>query len=173
MPFETKESFEVTALRELEGLYRVAKRLTLNTAEAEDLVGSTMLAACRTWDRFDGRHPRSWLIKILRNEFLQSRRRAAVRNETPFDEAAEPGDECFWQAIEYKLDIEVILQALDQLPEEYRLPIALCDVEEMDYAEAAEALDMPQATLRTRLFRGRKKLQAKLVSLNPSFGMQT
>ncbi len=173
MRHETKESYETAALRELEALYRVAKRLTLNQAEAEDLVGSTLLIACRTWERFDGRHPRAWFIKILRTEFLQSRRRAATRNESPLDDAAEPEDEGFWQAVQVRLDVETILTAMDELPEEYRLPIALCDVEEMDYAEAAEALDMPQATLRTRLFRGRKKLQAKLVGLNPSFGMQS
>lgn len=168
MSHPQKESFESVALRELETLYRVAKRMTFNSAEAEDLVGNTFLIACRIWDRFDGRHPRSWLIKILRTEFLQTRRKASFSRESSLEDVAEPEDESFWKAVEVKLDTETILAAIDELPEEFRLAIILCDVEEMDYAEAAIALDIPAATLRTRLFRGRKKLQAKLVSLNPS-----
>ncbi len=163
-----RESFEQVALRELEVLYRVAKRLTTNSTDAEDLVGSTFLNAARAWPTFDGRHARSWLITILRNEWLQLLRRRGIRQETPLEAVAEPSDEGFWRRVEVRLDSEVILAALDALPEEYRMPIVLCDVEEMDYAEAAKVLELQPATLRTRLFRGRKMLQARLASLRPS-----
>ena len=166
-PSGPRQDFESVALNELEVLYRVAQRLTMNAADAEDLVGSTFLNAARAWSGFDGRHARSWLIKILRNEWSQVLRKRGVRNETSFENVAEPSDDGFWKRVEVRLDSETVLAALDGLTEDYRLPIVLCDVEEMEYSEAAEALDLTAATLRTRLFRGRKMLQAKLASLRP------
>ncbi|MCW5936594.1 MAG: RNA polymerase sigma factor [Fimbriimonadaceae bacterium] len=164
---DRRESFEQVALREVEVLYRVAKRLTLNSNDAEDLVGQTMLNAAKNWQAFDGRHARSWLIRILRNEWNQLLRKRKVRQEVDMESISEPSEEGFWQKVEVRLDVETILVALDTIGEDYRAAITLCDVEEMDYAEAAIALDIPQATLRTRLHRGRKQLQAKLVSLRP------
>jgi RNA polymerase sigma-70 factor (ECF subfamily) len=162
-----RQDFETVALSELEVLYRVAQRLTMNTADAEDLVGSTFLNAARAWSGFDGRHARSWLIKILRNEWSQVLRKRGVRKETSFESLSEPSDEGFWKRVEVRLDNETILAALDGLTDDYKMPIVLCDVEEMEYSEAAEALDLTAATLRIRLFRGRKMLQAKLASLRP------
>ena len=162
-----RENFETVAFREVEVLYRVAKRLATNATDAEDLVGQTLLNAATHWDSFDGRHARSWLIQILRNEWLQMLRRRNVRQEVGYEAVGEPADEGFWRKVEVRLESELIVQTLDTLDEPYRMAITLCDVEGMDHKDAAEALEVPQATLRTHLHRGRKLLQAKLVSLSP------
>ena len=158
-----KGKFEDVVMTELPVLYRVAKRLTLDPADAEDLVGQTLLNASRAWEKFDGRHPRSWLIKILRNEHLTELRRRGARPVTSAQTDDDQSSCDPWPAVPAKLTAELILVALDKLPEEYRLTIALCDVEEMSYEEAAQALGVPLGTIRSRLFRGRKLLQRQFM----------
>ncbi|RYG27344.1 sigma-70 family RNA polymerase sigma factor [bacterium] len=158
-------SFEEAALAELPLLYRTARRMTRNDSDAEDLVGSALLQAAKAWDRFDGRFARAWLIQILRNVHLGELRRLRSRPQETSDLLVEPGDEGFWQEVNWRLASAQVLAELDHLPEEFRLAVALVDVEEMDHSEAAAALGVPEATLRTRLFRGRKKLRAKLAQL--------
>ena len=168
IPTVTAATFEQVALAELPLLYRVARRLTSgHEADAEDLVGACFLKAATAWSAFDGTHPRAWLLRVLRTEHLMSLRRAASRPVlAEEEEGSEPSTEGFWREIESRLDTARILDALDRLPEEYRLPIALCDVEEMDHAEAALALELSAVALRTRLHRGRKMLRARLVRLS-------
>lgn len=161
-PRERKPRFEDVVDRELATLYRVAKRLTLNETDAEDLVGQALLLGARGWDAFDGRHPRSWLIRVMRNEFLATRRKASFGRETAFEEGMEPSDDGFWHEVSWRAVGDQVLAELDKLPEEYRIAVTLVDVEEMDCNEAAEALGVPPATVRTRVFRGRKLLQARL-----------
>jgi RNA polymerase sigma-70 factor (ECF subfamily) len=158
-----KSSYEEVALAEIPVLYRVARRLVLNDADAEDLVGQTLLLGARGWAAFDGRHPRSWLIRILRNEHLAKLRQRSSRSETGLDEVAEPSDEGFWEEVSWRAVGDDILRELDRLPEEYRMAVALCDIEEMSYEEAAEAMDVPVGTVRSRVFRGRRLLRARLV----------
>jgi RNA polymerase sigma-70 factor (ECF subfamily) len=158
-------TFGEVAHRELPVLYRVAKRMVQNDAMAEDLVGQTILLAHRNWQKFDGRFPRSWLIKLMRNEWLNSQRKAHVKAEIAIEAVSEPSDEGFWCEISVQLDAKTILEAIDQLPEEYRLAVTLCDVEEMAYEEASEALAVPIGTIRSRLFRGRKILRSRLAHL--------
>ncbi len=159
----SKPSFEQLAEKEIPILYRVAARMTQNATEAEDLVGQTLLAAVKSYDRFDGEYPRSWLIKILRNEHLMMLRKRNLRPETAIDQAAEPATEGYWKAIDWQVVGGKIYEELDRLPEEFRLAITLCDVEEMTREEAARALDIPVGTLGTRLFRGRNLLRSRLV----------
>lgn len=164
-----KESFETVVNRELPILYRVAKRLASNSSDAEDLVGGALLLAARAWSNFDGRHPRSWLIRILKNEHLGIVRKRSVRPEVALDDIVEPAEEGFWQAISWKSVGTNILSELDQLPEEYRLAVTLCDVEELSYEEASEAMEVPVGTVRSRLFRGRRLLRARLVGVVEGF----
>jgi RNA polymerase sigma-70 factor (ECF subfamily) len=77
----------------------------------------------------------------------------------------EPSDDGFWEQVSWNAVGENILRELDKIPEEYRLAVALCDVEEMSYEEAAQALEVPVGTVRSRLFRGRRLLRAKLVHI--------
>ncbi len=162
-----KPEFEVVALAELPVLYRVAKRLTLSDADAEDLVGQALYLAAKAWTKFDGRHVRSWLIQILRNEHLTVIRKRSSRPETPIQDVVEPQEDGFWEEVAWRAVGQDLLREVDLLPEDYRMAITLCDVEEMPYDEAAEALGIPAPTLRTRLFRARRILRAKLAHLSP------
>ena len=169
MPFQShhkKESVSVVLERELEVLLRVAKRLTLNESDAEDLVSQTLIIAFQKWDSFDGSHARSWLIQILRNEWLQLLRKRNVRKEIAYEEVNEPSIEGFWKAVDSQIEAKRIVEALDELGEDYRVAISLCDVEELSYEVAAKVLEIPLGTLQSRLFRGRKQLRAVLVNMS-------
>lgn len=158
--------FETTVRRELNTLYRVAQRLTGKAADAEDLVGQTLLAAAKAWNNFDGRHPKAWLIAILRNERNRSIRTASSRPQTADIEAAELADgDGGWKDVDLKIIGDHILATLDKIPEEYRLAVALCDVEQLTYEEAAEVLGVPAGTIRSRLHRGRHALRNRLSHL--------
>lgn len=161
----TKESAAIVLERELEVLYRVARRMTGNDTDAEDIVSQTLLNAYKHWDDFDGRHARSWLIRILNNEWLWMLRKRKTRGETDFEGVSEPADENFWKAIEVQMEFKQVVQALDELPEEYRVAVTLCDMEELTYESAAEVLGVPIGTIRSRVFRGRRILRHKLVAL--------
>lgn len=160
-----KPRFEDVVDTELPILYRTAKRLAHNDTEAEDLVGQTLYLAARAWPTFDGAYPRSWLIKILRNEFLGRRKKAANRPEVNIDDVAEPSEEGYWKAIDWGILGPQILDALDMIPEDYRLAVALSDVEGLTRLEVAEALGIPEGTVNSRLHRGRNLLRARLVTL--------
>ncbi len=175
MPKPEKQSprFEDVARQELAVLYRVALRLTHSAEDAEDLVSQTLLNAHRAWGSFDGSYPRSWLIKILKNEFLTQRRKRGSAGNVSIDSIEEPSDEGFWEEVSWSAVGENILRELDRLPEEYRLAVALCDVEEMSYEEAALSLDIPVGTVRSRLFRGRRLLRARLVHMVEDSGRES
>jgi RNA polymerase sigma-70 factor (ECF subfamily) len=152
--------FERSLKSELPVLFRVAKRLSRSNEMAEDLVGQTLLAAVKFQSSFDGRHFRSWLIKILRNEFNSLIRRELAR-PTVVLEDAEGETEDFWEEVNWRVDADTLMRELDQLSEEHRMIIQLCDVEELTYEEASDALDIPIGTVRSRLFRARARLRAR------------
>lgn len=160
-----KEEFASVVEHELDTLYRVAKRLTRNEADAEDIVSQALTSAFQNWDRFDGKHTRSWLITILRNEWLQTLRKRKSRPEVAIDLIAEPFEECSWKEVDTRILAQQVKLALAQIPEEYRLAVELCDVEGLSYEEAAAMLGVPIGTIRSRLFRGRGLLREKLSGL--------
>ena len=155
--------FDEVCRAELPVLYRIAQKLTLNPTKAEDLVGQTLYLAAKAWPQFDGQYPRSWMIKIMRNEFLGAKRTLAgkAQNEelTEFIQSKENVSDAALSHVDH----ERILQELEKLPEEYRLAITLCDIEELSYEEAAIAMDVPMGTVRSRLFRGRHLLRDRLM----------
>lgn len=153
--------FESRLRSELPTLFRVAKRLARSAEEAEDLVGQTLYSACKAKHTFDGQYLRSWLIRILRNEFNTVLRREGSRPVLVLEEQ-ESAVEPFWDEVAGRVEAETILKELDNLTEEHRLIIQLCDVEELSYEEAAEALDIPLGTVRSRLFRARARLRDNL-----------
>lgn len=157
-----KPSFESTGQTELPLLYRVAKRMTLNATTAEDLVGQTLLQAAAAWDCFDGHYPRSWMIRIMQNIYRKERGKVASSfRHVPIDEANQEGSDDR-SNLEKRLLTLSIVEELDRIPNEYRLAITLCDMEEMSYEEASQALGVPVGTIRSRLFRGREMLRARL-----------
>jgi RNA polymerase sigma-70 factor, ECF subfamily len=155
-------TFEEVAVAELPVLYRFARRLTLNPSDAEDLVGAALLYAAKAWKGFDGRHARSWLIRILRNEHIDNLRSKAGKLQTVPLEFIDVGSGNLNDEVSSTILSESILNHVDSLPEEYRLAVTLCDVEEMSYQEAAEAMDVPVGTVRSRLFRARRLLRDRV-----------
>lgn len=159
-----KAPFAEVAQAELPVLYRVARRLTLDASRAEDLVGQTLLNAAQAWDSFDGQHARSWLITILRNNFRRELRRASSRVETvAIEDSPEPACE-IWHDLNWRAIGSRLVEELDKLPEEYRMTVTLCDMEELTYKEAALAIGIPTGTVRSRLFRGRRMLRCRLAT---------
>lgn len=165
-----KEEFEREALVHLDTLYNVALRLTGSPADAEDLVQDAMTKAYRSWDKYElGTNCRAWLITILRNTFINQYRKAsrrptpvqfdAVEDISVFESVKEEDPEgSFFDEI---VDDEV-KRAIQELPEEFRTPVVLSDIEGLSYAEIAEILDVPVGTVKSRLYRGRQRLQKRL-----------
>lgn len=154
--------FETAALAELPVLYRVARRMTFNAATAEDLVGQTLLKAASGWSTFDGRYVRSWMIRIMQNVYSKEMSKLSSQAvQVPLEETtATTGDS--WDEIESRIVSASIIEELDRIPEEYRLAVTLCDMEELSYEEAATAMGVPVGTVRSRLFRGRDMLRKRL-----------
>ncbi|WP_332815043.1 sigma-70 family RNA polymerase sigma factor [Ramlibacter sp.] len=171
---------EVMAL--LPRLLGVARRLTRNDEDAEDLVAESVTRAWRALPTLEcDAALRGWLFRILHNTFISECRRNQARPATePLDPDAEDDDEPpFWlfermhqpfllwfshpeQAFLDKLLREDIENALAALPPHHRMVVVLADVEELGYAEIAQALDVPLGTVRSRLARGRAALQKLL-----------
>jgi RNA polymerase sigma-70 factor (ECF subfamily) len=158
--------FEPSVTAELPVLYRVARRLTLNPQEAEDLVGEVLLLAAKAWSRFDGQHVRSWLLQILRNAYLNSLRHSRPTTrplsglEASYGEPPDPTDT--FETVANRLAAEKVMSSVDKLPIEYRMAITLCDLEDISQEEAAVILGIPLGTVRSRLHRGRKLLRPLL-----------
>jgi RNA polymerase sigma-70 factor, ECF subfamily len=168
------EIFEAEAMRHLNELYRTANRLTRNPTEAEDLVQETFMQAWKSFDRYEaGTNCRAWLYKILFNKFDHHRR----KKYTQLKYLQEAGEEVFDKAMvvapipEYLTDTEVI-RALDKLPEHYRSVVLLADVQEFDYKEIAEILQIPIGTVMSRLNRARTQLRKSLAQVAQGYGIR-
>ena len=176
---EKRAGFEREALVHLDALYRVALRLTGNPSDADDLVQETMLKAYRAWHQYQpGTNAKGWLLTILRHAFINEYRRRTRHPETVDLDAIEPfavldderqDDDPQGQFFDQIVDDEV-LRAIDALPEQFREAVVLSDVEGMSYEEVANILGVPIGTVKSRLFRGRKLLQAKLYEYAVSMG---
>ncbi|MDH3296935.1 MAG: sigma-70 family RNA polymerase sigma factor [Gemmatimonadota bacterium] len=166
-----RTEFESEALPHLDALFGLALRLTGgDEPRAEDLVQDTILKAYRSWDRFEtGTNCRAWLMTILRNTFINEFRRLKSRPAAvEFEEIAErPPSDAMYEAdpegriFERIIDTEVIA-AIEELPDDFRIPIVLSDLEGLAYQEIADLLDIPVGTVKSRLFRARKRLQGRL-----------
>ncbi len=173
-PAEQREydlSFEREALPWLDDVYRFALSLTRNEADADDIVQETFLRAYRSWHTFEqGSDARRWLFTICRNAFLRTRERARHQVELDdgdvetaashlSDTSTARGDE----RLLARLDLGPALSnALSRLSEPFRSAVTLVDVEDQSYEAASEILGVPIGTVRSRLFRGRRLLQAML-----------
>lgn len=163
-------AYETEVLPHLDVLYRVARRMTGNAADAEDLVQETLLKALRGWDGFrPGSNARAWLLTILRNAFINGYRRrkrepiamdidTADRHSILREVAESDPEGTFFT----KLVDETVLKAVEALPEEFREALVLSDLEGMAYAEIAQVLEVPVGTVKSRLFRARRLLQRAL-----------
>ena len=158
-----KPKFERAIEPELPVLYRVAKRMSTSSEDAEDLVSQTLLQSYKSWHTFDGRYLRSWLIKIMRHERGRVRE-FPNRVEWEIEELREiPYGYTTWDLVYDRLESQKIRDAMDQLADGFRLVIQLCDVEGMSYEEASIALDIPIGTIRSRLSRARSEIRKNLL----------
>ena len=167
-------SFEREALPSLDAVYRFARSLARNAADAEDLAQETLLKAFRSWHTFkEGSDCRRWLFAICHNTFLRAERQAQRRaTHEAGDADALPAVMLHAGAVRDGTDalltwIELgpaLRDALDRLAEPFRSAVLLVDGEGYTYQEAAELLGAPVGTVRSRLFRGRRLLQEVLLA---------
>ena len=161
--------FDRDAVAQMDALYSFAFKLTKVREEAEDLVSDTMLRAFQRWGQFDlGSNLRAWLFTILYHAFVSRKRRIDAR-EVPMPETEdgynrlEPvGDENPERTFFDSFVDEDIVRAIGALPEEYRTALVMSDLHGLRYAEIAKALGVPEGTVKSRLFRGRRILQGQL-----------
>ena len=169
--------FPELAMPYMDALYSAALRMTRNPADAEDLVQETYLRAYRGFGGFkEGTNLKAWLYKILTNTFINTYRARKRRpEETDLDDtedfslyrrlggleaaAAERTPET--EVLE-AMPEAVVKEALESLPEQFRMAVLLADVEGFSYKEIAEIMDVPIGTVMSRLHRGRKQLQSRL-----------
>jgi RNA polymerase sigma-70 factor (ECF subfamily) len=163
-------AFQQYVVPEMEVLLRVARTLVSRPADAEDLVQETLVRAYRSIDRFDGRHPRAWLLTIMRNAEINRHRRRRpellddpdVELERLSDESDERhGPEALVVGAEFDA---VVVQALVALPDRFRQVVELVDVSGLSYAEAAGALGIPVGTVMSRLHRARSRMRDRLTA---------
>ena len=165
---EDQDGFTRYVMPELEVLLRVARSITGNPTDADDLVQDTLLRAYRSIDRFDGRYPRAWLLTIMRNAQINRVRRkrpslmqdpeatlAVVANTDSDGQTPESAviDHTFDSAVE---------RSLNAIPDQFREAIYLVDIDGLSYNEAAAVLDVPVGTIMSRLHRGRKLIRNDL-----------
>jgi RNA polymerase sigma-70 factor, ECF subfamily len=158
-------AFEGEVLPHADRLFRLALWLERNRTDAEDVVQETMIQALRSFHRFQpGTNCRAWLITILQR-VVSNRRRTKGRSivvSDPDDRIAHTVP--FVPPVPQELTDEIVLESLRRLPAAFQDVILLCDVEELSYKEAAEALAIPVGTVMSRLHRGRAQLRAELVA---------
>jgi RNA polymerase sigma-70 factor, ECF subfamily len=175
-PEKTQRSeFEALTLEHMDALYGAALRLTRAPKDAEDLVQDTYLKAFRFFDSFEkGTNIKAWLFKIQTNTFINRYRRKVKEREvaeTPAEDIVldrfvsadqvralqDPENDFF-----SKLLSDEVIEALDQVPVDFRMVVILADIQGFSYKEIAEIVGCPVGTVMSRLFRGRRILQKHL-----------
>lgn len=163
-----RRAYQAHVLPEVDVLLRVALSLTGQLADAEDLVQDTLLRAWRSFDTFDGKYPRAWLLTILRHAHINGHRRQRPTLLRDLDVAGErQGAETVDSAEDVALANRfqaTVETALAALPETFRRVVLLVDVDGLSYAEAARLLDVAEGTVMSRLHRGRTKIREQLAA---------
>jgi RNA polymerase sigma-70 factor, ECF subfamily len=178
--------FAEQAMEYMGSLYSAALRMTRNPSDAEDLVQETYLKAYRAFGSFqEGTNLKAWLYRILTNTFINSYRARRRRPEqTELDdvedlylyrrlgglEAVSAGRSAEEEVLEHFTESEV-KEAVESLPEQFRMAVLLADVEGFSYKEIADILEVPIGTVMSRLHRGRRALQKALHDFGTARGL--
>ena len=164
---EQTARFEETVMPHLDAAYNLARWLTRNEHDAQDVAQEAFLRALKFFGGFRGGNSRSWLLSIVRNtcySWLEKNRKHELA--TAFDDelnaiedhAPNPGERLLLEANQ-----QMVRQAVEELPVEFREVIVLRELEGMAYKEIAEIEGVPIGTVMSRLARARKLLQQCLV----------
>lgn len=172
-----RETFSVDAMQYAPQLFSTALRMTRNRTDAEDLVQETFIKAWRAFDSYQqGTNLRAWLFRIMTNTYI-NKYNAQLRKplETELDEVEElylfkrlgafDQSKINQSAEDQMLELftdEEVKNAIEELPEGFRIPLLMSDVEGFSYKEIAEIIDVPIGTVMSRLHRGRKAMQKML-----------
>jgi RNA polymerase sigma-70 factor (ECF subfamily) len=166
--------FEEEALGLSDQVYRVARRLVSSREEAEDLVQDTYARAFRSWRQYTpGTNLRAWLLRILTNLNIDRGRRSQRAPETqPLEEgdyflynrleATDGGGPSDEERVIERLSQDDVVDALSEVPHDFRDVLVLVDIGDFSYADAAQILDIPIGTVMSRLHRGRRILKKNM-----------
>jgi RNA polymerase sigma-70 factor (ECF subfamily) len=164
---EARERFEALVMPHLDAAYNVARWMTRNAADAEDIAQEAMLRAFRFFDTFRGEDGRVWLLTIVRNTYLTwVRRKAPQQNSAEFDERIHTDLEAAItpeRSVLQQATSEDVRHAIEQLPPEFREVILMREIEELSYKEIAAITQAPLGTVMSRLSRARSMLRHLIV----------
>lgn len=175
---QLEQAFIEEATPHLDALYATAVRLTKNKGDADDLVQEAMLKAYRYFDKYEqGTNCKAWLFKIMTNTFINRYRKSQKRKEYLVDDdyrplqerAVAPQKNVLHQHFDdqdnmfFQLFGDEVKAALEEMPVDFRMVVLLADLQDFQYKEIAEIMDCPIGTVMSRLYRGRRMLQARLV----------
>jgi RNA polymerase sigma-70 factor (ECF subfamily) len=164
-------------------MYNFALRLTSDPNDAKDLVQDTIVKAYRFFNSYEkGTNAKAWLFRILKNSYINNyRKKSKQPSQVDYDEVSSfyetiRADRTDTSDLENRMFRELIdddiSNALEQLPEDFRTVVLLCDVEGFTYEEIANMLDVPIGTIRSRLHRGRNLLKVELIEYAEARGYQ-
>ena len=160
-----RQAFHQLMDRHGDRLYRIAKSLVGNAADAEDVVQETFIGAFRGAGKFEGRSSvKSWLTRIAITQAAKFWRSRKGKRDLPLDTQRLAGADSSANSVDAKLDLQWCLQ---QLSAEHREVLVLREMDGMPYGEMAEVLNVPRGTIESRLFRARAELKKKLRDYTP------
>ena len=161
-------SFEAMMLPHLDAAYNLAKWLLRDEQDAQDVVQEAFLRAFKSFGGFHGSNGRAWLLTIVRNTSYTLLKKNRVADlTTPFDEEIHASDHESVSAatiLERSEDANLIREAMDELPAEFREILTLRHQEDLSYKEIADIAQIPPGTLMSRLARARVKLKERLAA---------
>jgi RNA polymerase sigma-70 factor, ECF subfamily len=167
-------NFEDDILPHLDAAYNLARWLTRNDQDAEDLVQEASLRALRFFGGFRGDNARAWFLKIVRNSYhARLGQKLGVPPTTPFNEPVHSPEQSFnpETLLLQKADRQSLSQALEKLPANFREVLVLREIEGLSYKEIAYAIGIPIGTVMSGLARARDRLRQSLSHVSYSDGL--
>jgi RNA polymerase sigma-70 factor (ECF subfamily) len=167
LPSDRSKRFENTMMPHLDAAYNLARWLTGDPNDAEDVAQESSLRALRFMDSFRGGDPRAWLLRIVRNtaySFIR-KRRGEPESTADLPEMTMTSSTAHPEAIALRnLDAEAVRKELEGLPTDFREILILREMEGLAYRKIAEIMDVPIGTVMSRLARARKELRGRLAT---------